>query len=384
MPHVEAATWNEALYAWGYMHAVDRPTQVYFARAIASGQATERIANKPELLEMDILLRRAGLYRDLEREFRSLPDATREQLDWYCQGVNDGLVDAGRTLPMWVTGFRPRPWEPESVLLIGKLLSFAGLTIGEQENERLLLELIQLGVDDERLRELFTPYLDGIDFEPLREIRIAKRMSDETLELLADLPRLAGSNAWAVSPARSATGHAMLASDPHLEVNRLPSIWYEIAHPLGRWRIRDGRDAARLPDHGGWPHAPALVGRHVHARRHERFFHRRLPARRLDRLAISPGRALVRFSATRGSHPPQGRRADRHARVRKRAGHPQSHAGCGRGARQVSVGVVDRRTGRRRPCDQHLARRDRRAERGRRHGSGARRAASVARVAVCR
>jgi penicillin amidase len=71
--------------------------------------------------------------------------------------------------------------------------------------------------------------LDGLDFEPLREVRIAQRLSDEALELLADLPRLAGSNAWAVSPARSATGHALPAADPHLEVNRLPPIWYEIA-----------------------------------------------------------------------------------------------------------------------------------------------------------
>ncbi len=83
VPHVEAATWLEALYAWGYMHAIDRPTQVYFARAIAGGQATERIANKPELQEMDILLRRAGLYRDLDLEIRRLPEKTREQLDWY-------------------------------------------------------------------------------------------------------------------------------------------------------------------------------------------------------------------------------------------------------------------------------------------------------------
>src|ERR1044072_9928860 len=130
---------------------------------------------------------------------------------------------------MWMTRFRPRPWEPVSILLSGKLLSYAGLTVVEQENERLILELIQLGGDDERLRELFHPYLDGIDFEPLREIHIAKRLSDEALELLADLPRLAGSNAWAVSPARSATGHALLASDPHLEVNRLPSVWYEVS-----------------------------------------------------------------------------------------------------------------------------------------------------------
>ncbi len=75
VPHVEAESWREALYAWGYLHAVDRPTQVYFARAVASGQASERIANKPELLEMDIFLRRAGLYRDLDREYRRLPEA---------------------------------------------------------------------------------------------------------------------------------------------------------------------------------------------------------------------------------------------------------------------------------------------------------------------
>src|SRR5690606_23351357 len=35
-----------------------------------------------------------------------------------------------------------------------------------------------------------------------------------------------GSNNWAVSPARSASGYALLAGDPHLELT-LPSIWYE-------------------------------------------------------------------------------------------------------------------------------------------------------------
>ena len=228
VPHVEAPSWREALYALGYLHALDRPTQMLFSRAVASGRGTERIADTAELLETDRFFRRAGLYQNLDREARLLNDYTFAQLTFYCEGVNDGMKDAGRSLPMWATGFRPQPWNQRAVLLIGNLLSFGGLAIGQQQNERLLLELIQLGVDERRMRELFTPLLDDADFELLKEVKISSQLSDEALELITDLPRLAGSNAWAVSPQRSSTGHALLASDPHLEVNRLPAIWYEV------------------------------------------------------------------------------------------------------------------------------------------------------------
>jgi penicillin amidase len=46
--------------------------------------------------------------------------------------------------------------------------------------------------------------------------------------LLDRLPRLAASNTWAIAPYRSATGHALLANDPHLDIG-LPSTWY-LAH----------------------------------------------------------------------------------------------------------------------------------------------------------
>ena len=61
-PHVQAATWHEALYALGYLHAIDRPTQIFFSRAVASGEASARIAAKPELMETDRFFRRAGLH----------------------------------------------------------------------------------------------------------------------------------------------------------------------------------------------------------------------------------------------------------------------------------------------------------------------------------
>ncbi|MEX2118722.1 MAG: penicillin acylase family protein [Pirellulales bacterium] len=227
VPHIVGDSWPSALYGLGYLHAVDRPTQMLFSRAVASGRSAELIAGKPELLETDRFFRRAGLYLNLDREVSRLDDRTFAGLTAYCEGVNDGMKQSGRSLAMWATGFQREPWNQHAVLLIGNLLNFGGLAVGQQQNERLLLELILAGVNREKLQELFKPLLDSADFDLLRQIKISSRLSDEALELIADLPRLAGSNAWAVSPMRTAGRGALLASDPHLEVNRLPAIWYE-------------------------------------------------------------------------------------------------------------------------------------------------------------
>jgi penicillin amidase len=227
VPHVAADDWPTALYALGYLHALDRGTQLLFARVVALGQSSQWIADEPGLVETDKFFRRAGLHLHLERELASLGDEPRAQMQAYADGINDGLTQAGRSLPLWATGYRPQPWDVPAILLVGNLLNYGGLAVHQQRNERLILELLQAGVADDRLRELFSPYLDGADFDLLRQVKISSRLSDEALELMSDLPHFAGSNAWAVSPTRSVTGHALLASDPHLEVNRLPAIWYE-------------------------------------------------------------------------------------------------------------------------------------------------------------
>ena len=233
VPHISAHAWRDALYGLGFMHAVDRPTQMLFARAVASGRSAELISDTPELFETDRFFRKVGLDRHLEREVAELDDESFGHLTAYCEGVNDGMKQGGRSLPMWATGFQPQPWNQHSVLLIGNLLNFGGLAVGQQQNERIILELVQAGVRDDLMRELFAPLLDHADFDLFRQIKMSSRLSSEAMELIADLPRLAGSNAWAVSPARSATGSALLASDPHLEVNRLPAIWYEAVMEWG-------------------------------------------------------------------------------------------------------------------------------------------------------
>jgi penicillin amidase len=233
VPHIQADDWRDALYGLGYLHAQDRPTQMLFARAVASGRGAELIADHPELVETDRFFRHRGLHLNMRREVDHIGDAAFSDLTTYCQGVNDSLTQQRRSLPMWATGFQREPWNQEAVLLIGNLLSFGGLAVGQQQNERILLDLIHTRIDDQRLRELFSPHLDDAQFELLRQVKISRQLSDEALEVLADLPRLAGSNAWAISPERSATGSALLASDPHLEINRLPAIWYEVVLEWG-------------------------------------------------------------------------------------------------------------------------------------------------------
>ena len=89
---------------------------------------------------------------------------------------------------------------PKLCCWLVSLLSFGGLAISQMQNERLLIELIHAGANEESLKELFSPRLDGVDLDLLRQVHMSNQLSDNALDLLTDLPRLAGSNAWAVSP----------------------------------------------------------------------------------------------------------------------------------------------------------------------------------------
>lgn len=227
VPHLRADNWHDALYGLGYLHAFDRPTQLVFGRIAGRGQLCEKVADTPKTLAVDRLFRQAGLYVGLEAEVQAMPSEELTCLRAYCAGVNDGFRQKGRSLPMWLTGVTPEPWTPEDVLLLGNLLTFSGLAMGQQRSERMLIELVRAGVDRELLRYLYQPFLDHADFDLVLDVKLDDQISDEALKGLEQLPSLRGSNAWAVAAGRSATGTALLASDMHLEIGHLPATWYE-------------------------------------------------------------------------------------------------------------------------------------------------------------
>lgn len=50
------------------------------------------------------------------------------------------------------------------------------------------------------------------------------------------LAPMIASNNWVVSGSKTKSGLPLLANDPHLEINRLPSVWYEVSFELGAKR----------------------------------------------------------------------------------------------------------------------------------------------------
>src|SRR5688572_28822189 len=84
VPHITAPSRQDALYGLGFMHAMDRPTQMLFSRAVANGRTAELIADKPAMVDADRFFRKAGLFRNVAREVTQLSSEHLDDMAAYC------------------------------------------------------------------------------------------------------------------------------------------------------------------------------------------------------------------------------------------------------------------------------------------------------------
>ncbi|MEN6608377.1 MAG: penicillin acylase family protein, partial [Bryobacteraceae bacterium] len=198
VPHISAASELDALFLQGFATAQDRLWQMDVVRRLAAGELAEVIG--PGALPSDQEARRLRMRRVAESHYRSMSPGDRAILSAYARGVNFFIESHRGRLPLEFSllGYEPRPWSVvDSVLVslqLGSILSKTWLT--ELQKEDMLK-----GGDTAKVAALF-PVRAGFEFSP-------------------------GSNAWAVSGARTASGRALLAGDPHLEFS-LPSVWYMV------------------------------------------------------------------------------------------------------------------------------------------------------------
>ena len=250
VPHVFARSEEDAYRALGYVVARDRLFQLYVQTLAASGRLTE--LGGAQALPLDRQMRHLGLPRAAERNVARLGDTSVAMriARAYADGVNAYIAAMPASelpLEFRMLGKRPPRWEPiDSYHLLNRM----GWTLADIANERdRAAAAAKVGAaaaaaifpDDSPIVEPIQPNGQSaprFDFAPLPPPGPPDSASllytaaadawlpPSQLALGDDPAPWQASNNWAVTPPRSATGHALLAGDPHLDLT-LPSLWYE-------------------------------------------------------------------------------------------------------------------------------------------------------------
>lgn len=247
VPHIFAASEEDAIRALGYVVARDRLFQLELQARAGAGTLTELVG--AVAVRADSEPRHLGMPRGAEQKLAALEPGSlgRHLLEAYAQGVNayiDAAPPAEWPVEYKLLGRRPMRWQPIHTL---NLYARMGHTLAYLNGERERIAARAL-VGDAAAQALFP--VDSPIQEPIQPngdagprllqvtIPAPGAVDSAALALLPFLPggarnagdpdvsRLYASNNWAVAPSRSASAHALLAGDPHLGLT-LPSIWYE-------------------------------------------------------------------------------------------------------------------------------------------------------------
>ena len=250
VPHVLAQTFDDAIFAQGYVTAQDRLWQMDLLRRMGYGELSEIFGG--QTLETDREQRVLGFKRLTGKQEQNLPPEDLHCLRCYSEGVNAFIQEHGDRFPIEfkLLGYQPALWSPRDTLALslwlGKLLSTSWQTDLMRE---MIYQKLDRSVADQLLVE-FSPddvLVAGNDTASPRQPAPGKTTSlseeHQPLASFLELPELrrllsspdvpsyheaVGSNNWAISGNRAQGGKPILANDPHLP-HSVPCIWY-MAH----------------------------------------------------------------------------------------------------------------------------------------------------------
>jgi len=251
VPSIHASSMEDLLFAQGYVTAQDRLWQMDTLRRHAAGELAEILG--PGLILHDKMQRYLQLRAAADRGAASLPPDQRRELEAYARGVNAFIDSHHDKLPFefHLLHYTPRPWMPRDSLLIS-LVMWQDLStsfpwkldrelLAQHLPQPLLADLYPVG--SWRDHPPTRPPTDLTTPREIEEIPLDKTQSrlDQPSNFARPEDLLAlstatssctecrsGSNNWAVSGARSASGKPLVSNDMHLGL-RVPDIWYEAA-----------------------------------------------------------------------------------------------------------------------------------------------------------
>ena len=239
IPHIFAKNDHDLYLAQGYVTAMHRLWQMDFQTRFAAGRISEVVTSQPAR-ESDRYQRRMGMVYGAENSLRGMMEdpKSKEMILAYTEGINayiKTLSKAKYPLEYKILDFKPEDWTPLKCALLLKQMS-AILAMGSDE---FYMTNILKKFGPETTSNLFPDYPyreDPIipvgtkwDFKPLPTPATPKAFTDATTGDVKTKEKIEGigSNNWALSGSKTASGYPILANDPHLDLS-LPSIWYQI------------------------------------------------------------------------------------------------------------------------------------------------------------
>jgi len=224
VPHIFAASMDDAARALGYLHASERLFQMELQRRVGQGRLAEILG--AERLGADKFIRTLGFYREAESSFGALSPWAQKRLEAYADGVNAFLDSHKDALPpeFLIIGDRPEPWKPADSLVWGKLMA---LELSHNYEREALRAHLGQKLSPEEAAWMFPGMTPGapITTLPARSETHAKAESvEDEIGALIGI-RHGASNEWVVAGSRTATGKPILANDPHLGI-QAPILWY--------------------------------------------------------------------------------------------------------------------------------------------------------------
>jgi penicillin G amidase len=236
IPHIFANSDEDLFKAQGYITAKNRLWQMEFQTHAAGGQVSEIIGAKA--LDFDRTQRRLGMVFAAETSVKSMESnpLANMMVDNYCAGINAYIQSLSyEDLPIEykLLGYEPEPW---TKLKSGLLLKYMAKTLNSGERDLEMTNALKL-FGKETLDLLYPdhegvsdPIVDNTGNWKFKSITLDSVPSAAPKELVMlkpfeKSPPDVGSNNWAVSGSKTASGSPLLCNDPHLELN-LPSIWY--------------------------------------------------------------------------------------------------------------------------------------------------------------
>ncbi|MBK8212068.1 MAG: penicillin acylase family protein [Rhodospirillales bacterium] len=226
VPHIFAASEEDAVAALGWVHAEDRLAQMETTRRLGAGRLAEMLG--PAALPSDRWMRTLGLYRLAEQQYPKLSERSRRLLDAYARGVNASIAAHKGPLPpeFLLLGITPEPWTAADSLVWLKLMA---MRLSVDRRDELLRARLAHRLSSAQLAALWPKDTNSPTTIAATGAQgyLDDRLLAGTLAAMPELPAAprGASNAWVLSGARTATGAPILANDPHLSF-ALPPTWY--------------------------------------------------------------------------------------------------------------------------------------------------------------